>query len=179
MSVDSDDERSIAGIRSALHDAASRLAAAGARDEALAVFIPARRRLAVFTKRATMVPKGRVWRLGVFLLGHDETLYATGATTRAVAPGHPGYQSLSAENRREQRAAAFRGPFARGETVNFDAAPIELEADGIRSSSGPLVLRGRAAVVRWSPTAGDDTAMPFDAYLSERVDLLINPPEGA
>lgn len=173
-----DDERVLTGIRSVLANAVDRLTLADARDEALATFVPPRRVLLI-RKNAAMVPAGRVWRLGVFLLGRDGTLYATGSTTRAVPPGHVGYQSVSAENRREHRAAAFRGPFATGETVNFDAAAIDLEADTLRSTAGPLFLHGNRALVRWSPSAHDDTAVEFGAYLAERVSLLIDPPEGA
>jgi len=126
-----------------------------------------------------MIPLGRAWRLGVFLLARDGTLHATGSITRAVAPGHPGYQSASAENRREHRAAAFRGPFERGEPVNFDAAVIELDAVSLRASRGPLFLRDDAPLVRWSPSAGEDTAVPFGPYLEDRISLLLNPPEGA
>jgi hypothetical protein len=175
---ESDDERITAALRAHLAAAVSQLEAAGARDEALARYEPSRKVL-LFTKKPAMVPLGRVWRLGVFLLDSNGILYATGSTTRAVAPGYPGYQSLSAENRREHRAAAFRGPFARGETVNFDAAPLDLDAAALRSSRGPLFVRDDTPVVRWSPSAGDAAAVPFDAYLGERVSLLVDPPEGA
>lgn len=168
----------MAGIREALDDAVDRLATAGARDEALAMFVPSRQVL-LFTRKARMVPLGRVWRLGVFLLARDGTLHATGSITRAVAPGYPGYQSVSAESRREHRAAAFRGPFQAGEPVNFDASVIELDVASLRSSADPLFLRDDTPLVRWSPTAGDEAAVPFDAYLEDRVSLLLNPPEGA
>ncbi len=173
-----DDEGIVSGIRATLDDAVDRLATAGARDEALATFVPSRQVL-LFTKKARMIPLGRAWRLGVFLLARDGTLHATGSITRAVAPGHPGYQSVSAENRREHRAAAFRGPFIPGEPVNFDVAVIELDAASLRSSRGPLFLRDKTPLVRWSPTVADDTAVRFDAYLEDRVSLLLNPPEGA
>ncbi|MET0976423.1 MAG: hypothetical protein ABWX82_12200 [Leifsonia sp.] len=168
----------VAGIRAVLTDAAGRLAAAGARDEALAEFVPARRVLLV-TRRAVMVPLGRVWRLGVLLLDRAGNPYQEGLTTRAVAPGRTQYQSESAEVRRAYRDAAFRGRFPEGETVNFDASPIELDAPGLRSSRGVLFVRGDDAVVRWSATVGDDAAIPLDAYLADRVDLLIHPPQGA
>jgi hypothetical protein len=173
-----EDERIVSGIRAALDDAVDRLAAAEARDEALATYVPPRKVL-LFTKKAAMVPVGRVWRLGVFLLGRDGTLYATGSVTRAVAPGHPGYQSISAESRREHRAAAFRGPFQAGEPVNFDGVVIELDAVSLRASRGPLFLRGDTPLVRWSPSASDDSVAVFDTYLEDRVSLLLTPPEGA
>jgi len=165
------------GIRSALADAAGRLAAAGARDEALAEFVP-ERRVMLLTRKAAMVPLGRVWRLGVLLLDADGRLYATGHITRALEPGRRAYQAQSAELRREFRGAAFRGPFARAETVNFDAVPIELDEAALRDSNGPLVLRGDEAMVRWDPSSPDAlTRLP--EYLADRVRLLVDPPEGA
>jgi hypothetical protein len=126
-----------------------------------------------------MQPLGRVWRLGVVLLTPDGELLATGGITRAVEPGHPGHVALSVEDRREHRAAAFRGPFARGETVNYDAVPIPLTAEALRTGAGPLLLRDGRVLVRWSASLGDDAAVPFAPYLTERVDLLLHPPEGA
>ncbi|KQX07102.1 MULTISPECIES: hypothetical protein [unclassified Leifsonia] len=168
----------IAGIRTLLTDAVSRLAAAGARDEALGEYVPAHRKLLV-TRRAVMVPRGRVWRLGVLLIDADGALYEEGLTTRAVPPGRTQYQSESAEVRRGYRDAAFRGKFAEGETVNFNAAPIVLEAAELRASTGALFVRDDQPLVRWSAGAGDAAAVPLERYLSDRVDLLVNPPAGA
>jgi hypothetical protein len=173
-----DDADIVDGLRTSLRDAAERLRSAGARDEALAEYV-APRRVVVFEKKAVLVPLGRVWRLGVLLLAADGGVYATGSTTRALEPGRPAYQSESAEIRRAYRAAAFRGPFERGETVNFDATPIALDADALRASTGPLFLRDGASMVRWSPAADDGSAVPLAAYLDDRLELLIHPPEGA
>lgn len=159
----------MAEIAGVLAQSVDTLKTADAASEALARFEPPRRRALLFTQDAQMVPLGRVWRLGVFLLGFDGTLYATGHTTRAVDPKHPGYQSISAEERRDYRAAAFRGPFARGETVNFDAELITIEGD----TPSPLVVREGKAFVRWSAAAPDDALRPFADYFVERVDLLL------
>jgi hypothetical protein len=175
---DAQDDPVIDRLRRELAGAVAALEQGGARDEALAEFVPPRRVLLV-NRQAAMRPVGRVWRLGVFLLDRAGRLYAVGATTRAVPPGYPGYQSVSAEHRRDHRAAAFRGPFDQGETVNFDAHEIVLDAEILRSSTGPLFLRGDSAFVRWSVTAPDDAAIPFAAYIAERADLLIHPPAGS
>lgn len=173
------DEAAISdGIRRSLDDAVRRLGEADARDEALAIFVP-RRRVLLFRKEASFIPLERVWRLGVFLLDREGTLFQTGSTTRAVAPGYPGYQSHSAEERRGYRAAAFRGPFHPGETVNFAATLIDLDPDALRDSPGPLFISDGTALVRWNPSATAGTAMTFDTYLDERVSLLANPPSGA
>jgi hypothetical protein len=171
------DEEAVAGIRALLNSAVDSLVSAAARDEALARFVPARRVLLVGRKPA-LIPIGRVWRLGVLLLDRDATVYATGRTTRAVNPLYPGYQSVSAEERRGYRAAAFRGPFEPGETVNFDAPALQLGVESLRAASGPMLLRDGTVLVRWAATL-DAATVPLDAYLAERVDLLLHPPEGA
>lgn len=167
----------LAGIRLALDTAMVRLQEAGARDEALArLEIP--RRLLLIQRGPRFVPVGRVWRLGVFLLGVDGVLHETGQITRAVPPGYPGFQSVSAEHRKGVKAAAVRAPFAPGEAINYDASEIVLDEEELRASQGPLFLDGDTARVRWSrlPNA---KPMAFGAYLAERVDALAHPPEGA
>lgn len=173
---DADDRAAVAAIRGPLADTADELRSAGARDEAVAQFVPARRVLLV-ERRAAMRPLGRVWRLGVFLLHGDGVLRATGAITRAVEPGHPGHQALSVERRREQRAAAYRA-YPLGETVNFDAPVIDLEADSLRTTAGPLFLRDGRAVVRWNAALADTAARDLPSYLAEFAGLLLRPPEG-
>ena len=170
------DEEAVAGIRDALVAAVRRLTEADARDEALAVLVPRRRTLGI-PREPVLTPTGRVWRLGVLLLAADGTLHATGRLVRATPPGRTQYVSVSAETRRAYRAAAERGHFHDGETVDFDAPAIELTAEALRRSSGPLLLRDGRPLVRWS--ASSDQTVDFHAYLAERVDLLANPPEGA
>ena len=172
------DEDAVAAVRDLVRRTAAELAAAGARDEALAEFVPAHR-VVLLDRPARMQPLGRVWRLGVVLLAADGSLRATGGITRAVEPGHPGHVAVSVEDRREHRAAAFRGPFARGETVNYDAVPIPLEVAALRRRHGPLLLREGQVLVRWSASLGDDAAAPFAPYLTERAELLLHPPQGA
>ena len=173
-----DDGDAIAGIRAAVRDAVAALTDAGARQEALAEYVPTRRTLGI-RREPALRRTGSVWRLGVFLLDDAGTLYATGTLVRATPPGRPQYQSQSAEHRRVLRAAAQRGHFREGETVNFDAQPIPLGPNALRVSTGPLFLRDGRALVRWSAAADDAHARDFDGYLSERVDLLAHPPEGA
>lgn len=176
--TDDGDGDAIARIHTAIQDAVAALSADGARHEALAEYIPARRTLGI-RREPALRRIGDVWRLGVFLLDGSGTLYAAGTLVRATPPGRPQYQSQSAEYRRALRAAAQRGHFRDGETVNFDAHPIELDADALRASTGPLFVRGGQALVRWSAAADDAHARPFGGYLAERVDLLAHPPEGA
>lgn len=170
----------LAEILRATSAAAERLAEAGARDEALAAYRAPRRRALVFTQQAALLPAGRAWRLGPLLLLRDGGLAATGETTRAVDPRWPGHQSVLAERRREFRGAAFRGDFAPGETVNYGWEPIELDAEALRRSAGPLFLDDRdRALVRWSRSLGDAAALPLERFLEDRAGLLISPPEGA
>lgn len=155
---------------------AARLRAAGARDEALAELVPAHRRLGI-PIRAKLRPAGRAWRLGVLLLDQDGGVHATGRVTRAVPPGHPGHVAVSQEQRREVRDAAFRGPFAVGESVNYDTARIDLAA--LDGAAGPLFARDGRPLVRWSVSAGDDAARDLEPYLAEQAELLLHPPQGA
>lgn len=174
--TDTDDERAVAAARAAVADAVEALSAAGARDEALAVYVPRQRKLLI-PREPVLRPAGRVWRLGVLLLDAGGGLHATGQLVRATPPGRTQYISASAETRRAYRAAAERGHFRDGETVNFDAPPIELTAGALSAADGPVLLRDGRVLVRWSATAAQH--VDFADYLAERVDLLTNPPEGA
>lgn len=170
------DEDAVDRARSLLSAAAARLGAAGIEDGAIAEFSPAHRRFGIL-RPARLRPVGRGWRLGVLLLAADGTVRATGSVTRAVAPGHPGHVAASAEERREVRAAAFRGPFPPGSTVDFDAPVLELTPEALREATGPLLLRGGRVLVRWSRSA--DALRDLEPYLAERVALLLDPPRGA
>jgi hypothetical protein len=197
------DAAAIERVRAGLTDAAARLLAAGARTEALAEYEPPGRVLLI--RRAERLrPVARVWRLGVLLLGAGihgvdarragvrgtdvlgatvlsadapPLLYATGSITRSHEPGRPTYQAESAERRRQLRVAAYRGHFAPGESVNFGAAPIALDASLV-GASGVLTVGNGRALVRWN-TADPYVTTDFDAYLADRVALLVDPPAGA
>lgn len=165
----------VSRARASIARAVSDLSAAGARDEALGELIPERRVLGI-TRAPRMRALGRVWRLGVLLLAADGTLYEAGAVTRALMPKRINVPSVSAEQRRALNAAAARGPFAEGESVDFDAVPIDLDELETSSTAGPLTVEGAAVMVRWSASSA---LVPFEAYLADRVDLLAHPPGGA
>ncbi|MEO5920609.1 MAG: hypothetical protein ABIQ01_05640 [Pseudolysinimonas sp.] len=156
--------------RAAVARATEHLSSADARDEVLAVLT--HRRL----RGDTFVLVERVWRLGVLLLGRGGTLYATGTTLRIDELKFDNHQSNLAAARREYRAAALRAGFRKGETVNFDATPLELDA-GLARSDGPVVLTPEGVQVRWS--AASAALAPLESYLAERVELLADPPPGA
>ena len=69
---------------------------------------------------------------------------------------------------------AIQGGFAMGETVNHGISPIPLD-ESLVDGSGPLVVRGGGAWVRW----GSDAPVPLERYLDDLADLLLHPPEGA
>ena len=148
---------------------ARRLEERGARDEALGGFERTRGILGI-GRRTVLVSHGRVWRLGVLLLGRDRRLYAAGAVTRAVEPRHPNYQSVSGEVRREIRRIALESGFEVGETVNFDADELALDEDSLHRGSGPLLLDGDRLLVRWAP---HQAHVPLAPYLDERGRLLM------
>ncbi|MET0303948.1 MAG: hypothetical protein ABW040_07835 [Microbacteriaceae bacterium] len=167
----------LASARATIDSAADRLAAADARTEVVAEFVAPRRRFGI-PRPATMRLEGRAWRLGVLLLTQDGALRATGETIRIVDPGTRSAVSHTAEVRRELRQAARRAGIAEGDTVDLGSRPIPLD-DSLASAVGPVVLRGDAVRVRWTPTGGDAALVDLDRYLDERVDLLVHPPQGA
>lgn len=159
-------------------DAVTRLESSGARTEAWAEFIEERRVLLI-TRPASMRPLGRVWRLGSLLLEPTGAVHATGRITRAAEETTRGFTSVSARLRDAERNAAARGGFQQGETVNFDTAPVSLDEEALREGVGPLFVRGDDVMVRWSSTLGDDSAIELEAFLADRVGLLVDPPKGA
>lgn len=178
----------VAGIREALAGAARELAAAGAKDELLTE-LGTRRRMLGLVRPPVLKPIGRVWRLGVLLLAHDGAAFATGTITRVTETSRPTFQSPAAEERRSYRALAVRSGLPMGETVNFNAEAIVLDAAALAGADGPLFLRDGEPFVRWSHGHGayghgayghgGEVTMPLDDYLRDRVELLAHPPEGA
>lgn len=157
--------------------AAAELGAHAARDEALAEYVPERRTLGI-PRAARMKPLGRVWRLGVLLVDADGRLFATGRVVRAERPVRRSTPAAAIAEQRAYAAAAVKGGFSEGETVNFGAQPVdpvELEGSG---ASGPVVIAGDELFVRWNP-AQPDALTPLGRYLTDRVELLANPPSGA
>ena len=169
------DDRAIDEARALLRATAARLAAAGVRDEAVGEYVEPRPILGV-RRDPTIRHLGRAWRIGVLLLAADGSVRATGSITRVTEPGRAQFVSRSAEVRRAYRAAAVRGHFDAGETVNHGTTPIPLDGSLV-DASGPLFVRGGEALVRWSPTA--DAAVPLAGYLADREELLLHPPQGA
>ncbi|MER7796559.1 glutaminase [Microbacterium sp. NPDC096154] len=119
---------------------------------------------------ARIVRVGAVWRVGVLLIG-DDAVHQEGEVLRAVDPGRRGYTAESARRRAELRAMAVRGGFDRGETVHLGWRPLDLSAP----ADGPLVLDREVPLIRWTAAGA---LMPLAAYLSERIDLLLDPPAG-
>lgn len=165
--------------RDAVDRAVRALIQASARTETLAEYVPGRRVLGM-PRAPRMSAIGPVWRLGVLLLDADGRLYATGRVIRVERAVRKSVTAESVAEQRAYRAAAIKGGLPEGATVVFDAEPIALDADALAAgaASGPLVMRGDEVLVRWSPTQ-PDALIPLEAYLRDRVDLLVSPPQGA
>ena len=165
--------------RDAVDRAVRALIQASARTETLAEYVPGRRVLGM-PRAPRMSAIGPVWRLGVLLLDADGRLYATGRVIRAERAVRKSVTAESVAEQRAYRAAAIKGGLPEGATVVFDAEPIALDADALAAGAafGPLVMRGDEVLVRWSPTQ-PDALIPLEAYLRDRVDLLVSPPQGA
>ncbi|WP_139415991.1 hypothetical protein [Agromyces laixinhei] len=157
--------------------AAAELGRHAARDEALAEYVPERRTFGV-RRAARMTPIGRVWRLGVLLIDAEGRLFATGRVVRAERPARRSTPAAAIAEQRGYAAAAVKGGFAEGETVNFGAVPVDPVGLVRSGASGPLVVVGDELFVRWSPTQPGALAA-LDGYLADRIELLTNPPAGA
>lgn len=166
----------VARLRGELEASAARLAEAGARSEVLAELVEPRRVLGI-TRAPRMAQLGRVWRLGVLLLAPDGAVHATGHVVRAELPARRSILADSVAEHRAWQAAAVRGGISTGETVNFDTTPVDLDALARAEASGPFVVQGGAALVRWNPTQPDALA-DAGRYLVDRVELLASPPSG-
>jgi hypothetical protein len=169
------DEQAIDAARALLRETAARLAAAAVRDEAVGEYVEPKPVLGV-RRDPTMRHLGRAWRIGALLLAADGSVRATGSITRVTEPGRAQFVSRSMEVRRAYRAAAVKGRFEAGETVNHGTVPIPLDASLV-DATGPLFVHGGEVLVRWSATA--EAAVPLAAYLRDRVALLLDPPQGA
>jgi hypothetical protein len=154
-------EPDLARARAAVDAAVERLTAAHARDELLIERRPGRR-IGPIRRPDTVVTLGRVWRLGVLLLDADGDLRRTGEVIQAQPLRFDNHQSERAVTRRELRAAILKAGIDPGETVNVGAVPVDL-ADVL--------------AVSWNGSGDPRSLMPLPAYLAERVDLLVQPPE--
>lgn len=159
-------------LRAILTEAVDTLQAAGINSEQLASLVPSRKRW-FFTQKARFEPTGKIWPLGVLLLGTDAELYSIGETTRAVAPGYPGHVSLDRERRRELTSIAHRGPFPEGTVIHFNAHHIDIQPGSELDATSPVILDNDVALVRWNPGISSADARPFEEYIQERVQLLI------
>lgn len=162
-------ETAAASVPAILARIIARLADADVKQESLGV-MREQRKIAIFTTPAMMQPVGSAWRLGVVLLDADGALYSTASVTRAVAPLRGvTNQSIEAEERRDIRRAATRGPFVVGEVINFNFAAIRIDAESVLSADGELSVAEGTVLVR----LGTDAVVPLERYLDDRVTLLI------
>lgn len=162
------DDRLTAELEHLIGRTIASLEASGAHDEALGEY-RRRRGLLGLGGSVSLANVGRAWRVGRLLISRDGRVFDVGATTRAVDPRHPNYQSVSGEDRRDDRRAAFEGDFAEGEVVNHDFTPLDLSVDAIRNGSGPLHIDDDRFTIEW---AKGQRAVPLAGYLDERVALL-------
>lgn len=133
------------------------------------------RRLLGIPRAPRIDPAGSAWHLGVLLLS-DDALLSTGEVVRAREDVRRGFAAESQRERAAIAAAAFRGGFAEGEAVHLGWQEIDLDAVAAGAASEPVAWQDGRPAVRWSPGGG---LVPLQAYLDERVALLVAPPQGA
>lgn len=162
-------------VRALLTQAVESLRAAGADDEALARYVAPHRRW-MFTRRARLEPVCRVWRIGTLLVDEAGDAWIVGTTTRAVEPAWPRNTALAIEERRQLQELAWNGPFEPGDTVNFEAVPIDLNSSGHGETEAcPFVEVDGEIMVRWDPHTTGTRLQPLAEYLAEQVRLRIDP----
>lgn len=152
--------------------AAARARLAGAPREALGVRAPRGR---ILHRAPRITPAGSAWRLGALLLVPDGDVLAVGEVLRAAPEVRRGYTAESARARAAAQAAAVRGGFRPGATVHVGWERLDLDALERGEASGPLRVVDGTPMIRWS-SAG--ALAPLDAYLQDRIALLLAPPEG-
>jgi hypothetical protein len=106
-----------------------------------------------------------VWRLGALCLADDGAVFATGDVLVVTGPTHPNHRNALALERNAKRALLRRVGILVGTTVVLDARPLDLAAP-----EPPLVATPDGLGVLWAPGA---EAVPFEEYLTERVELLV------
>ena len=158
--------------------AAARERLAGVPTEPLGELVAPRRVLGI-ARAPRIAPRGAAWHLGALLLT-DRAVLATGEIVRSRREAPRGYTAESQRRRSELAAAAFRGGFAEGTPVHIgwheldpDDASIPAAGD---AASALLAMVDGVASIRWSPAGG---YVPLAAYVEERVELLVHPPQGA
>ena len=125
------------------------------------------RRILGVARAARVVPRGRVWRLGVLLIAVDG-VFSVGEVIRARAEVRRGYTAEAQRHRAEVAAAARRGGFEEGAVVHLGWTPIDLGEVEAGRASGPLATVDGVVSVRWSAGAG---FVPLQTYLDERLGL--------
>lgn len=163
--MDEPDDR--AAARDAVAAAVARLASADARTE-LRVDLTTRR--GILGRGHALEPRERVWRLGAVCLDARGGLFATGQVLVVAGERHPNFRSNVALERTELQRLAGRAGIPVGETIVIDAAPLDLDAEGL---APPLRESDAGVGVAWTPGGAP---IPLGAYLAERVSLLLDPP---
>lgn len=122
-----------------------------------------------------IVPVAQAWNLGRLLL-LDDAVAGVGEILRARDLGRRGYTAESARARAALAAAALRGGFHPGEVVHVDWEIVDVPAVVRGDEGGPLRVVDGVPMIRWSAAGA---LMPLEAYLRERVELLLHPATGA
>ena len=178
MSRQEDDLAAFSEIRAVLSWVLTQLETFEPPIEQLGDYVPASKFFGI-PRRARLLHLGEVWRLGIFLINREGLLFHAGENTRVVEVSHLGHVSRYRAERGELMDTAFRGGFVLGSVVNFNATALFHDGAAMQTPTGPLFSQGPHAYVRWRAGASDDEAVFFKDYMAERLELLLNPPQGA
>ena len=141
----------------------------------LADYLPPRRVWGI-PRGPKMIPRTEGWHLGVLLIDIEGNIYKAGESTLVEDLPHTNHNSPYRAERRQYSDAAFRAGFPVGSVVYFDVELVSLDAEDLASSPGVIFTSGEHAYVRWRAGARNEDSVLFSDYISERIELLINPP---
>jgi hypothetical protein len=178
VSTDEELQAALGEARAVLDWARTQIVALSPPSEQLAELIVPNKLLGI-RRSGRLKRRGEVWRLGIFLMDANGDLFRAGETVRAESLPHTDHNSAYKAERREIAYAAFRAGYSAGTVVNFGASRINIDAESFASGTGPLFVRDRNIFVRWRSGAPDVQAVVLKDYVTERLDLLLNPPVGS
>ena len=161
---------------------ATRLLAAGASPEQLAVSTPAHRVLGLLPRSESYKKVGEGFLLGALVVTVQGDVFEPGLVVRASLQVLPGHQAQSAQVRLELKRKLLAAKFPENSAVLIDARRLPIDdLEALAKEQGPLLLREitvdgvaeKKLLVRWMPTAPDSALMPLEQYLAERLELAL------
>ncbi|WP_166986913.1 hypothetical protein [Canibacter zhoujuaniae] len=149
---------------------------AGARPEVLANW-RRRRKLLLFGGKWRLETLGEAYRVGVLLLTESGEIWCAEGQTRAAKRERLGVVSNSQEYRRDLAGLAYDSGYATGTVINFGCTKMPQDEQDLRALAADpqavIALSGNTLKVRWRAAADLAQAPSLEAYLRDRVSLIL------